>query len=160
MLYMCQVLSYNPMTNWAGAMIRRDQSYNQHEVGEQGVSRSRGRDECVDGSIGSGSKCCYGVKSEKEQASLGNWLWRVSQLGKKRVDTLCRGMEPWGVICTRSHLREWLSYCPGAGLDGGLGFMLEEIAGKASTVLGCDIPSWLYISPSLLRDDGCDLEIS
>lgn len=35
------------------------------------VSHSRGRDECVDGSIGSGSKCCYGIKSEEELALEG-----------------------------------------------------------------------------------------
>lgn len=61
------------MANWAGAMIRRDQSYNQHRVGEQGVSHSRGRGECVDGPIGSGSKCCYGAKREEEQAGLRDW---------------------------------------------------------------------------------------
>lgn len=44
------------VAKWADAMIRKDESYYQHEVGEQGVRHSGGRYECVHGSIGSDSK--------------------------------------------------------------------------------------------------------
>lgn len=128
-------------------MIWRDQSYNLHEVGEQGVSQSRGRDECVDGSIGSGPKYCYGVKSEEELAGLENWLWRVSRQGKKTGHSVQRHGAMGNDMHQKPTERVVAIRCWGwVGL--GSGIYARGDSWKASTVLGCDTPIWLHISLS------------
>lgn len=73
---------YYCVVNWAGALIWRGQAYNQHKIGEQGMSHSSGRDDCVDRSIRSGPRCCYGVKIEKEQTGMESWLWNMGMEGE------------------------------------------------------------------------------
>lgn len=104
------------------------------------MSQSRGRDECVDGSIGSGPKCCFGIKSGEEQAGLENWLWRVSRQGKKTGHSVQRPGTMGSDMHQKPAERVDAILCWG-WVGWGLGFMLEEIAGRPALSLAVTHPS-------------------
>jgi hypothetical protein len=139
------------VASWAGAMIQRDQSYNQHRVGEQGVSHSRGRGKCVDGPIGSGSKCCYGVKREEEQVGLRDWLWEGEPAGKEKSRHSVQRHGAMGSDMRQKPADKVIAMLFRGWVGVGSEIYARGGNWKASTALGCDTPIWLHMGVIIWR---------